>query len=174
MRILETDRLLLRDHELGDLEAFCEMESDPAYRSPQQVHPRDELERSFREGWLMPKTMGLWATVFKPEDRYIGRCGIYRRMDDNNQVIPGEASLAYYLARPYWGRGLATEAGQALVRYGFDTLGLTRIVAGMNVKNLASIRVAEKLGFHWVCSGEGDGNRWHQYELVRRDAPVSE
>jgi ribosomal-protein-alanine N-acetyltransferase len=117
--------------------------------------------------------MGLWATILKPEDRYIGRCGIYRRVDDNNQVIPGEATLAYYLARPYWGRGLATEAGRALVQYGFETLGLTRIVAGMNVKNLASIRVAEKLGFQCVRSGEGGGNRWHQYELVKRDAPIT-
>jgi hypothetical protein len=60
---LETDRLWFRDHEPGDLEAFCEMESDSEYRRPQRVHPRAELERSFREAWLPPKTMGLLATV---------------------------------------------------------------------------------------------------------------
>jgi hypothetical protein len=44
---LETERLLLRDHEPQDLEPFCEIESDPEYRQPRPVHPREELERSF-------------------------------------------------------------------------------------------------------------------------------
>lgn len=162
---LETDRLLFRDHEPGDLEDFCLMESDPEYRGPQPVHPRAELERSFREAWLPPKAMGLLATVFKPEGRYIGRCGLYPCRDDSDQVITGEACLAFYLARPYWGRGLATEAGRAFVRYGFEVLGLTRIEAGINARNLASIHVVEKLRFHRVRSGEGGGSQWHLYEL---------
>src|SRR5262245_9818214 len=161
----ETARLLFRHHEIGDLEPYCVIESDAEYRSPQPVHPRMELERSFRETWLPPKAMGLMATVYKPENRYIGRCGLYPRRDDDGRVIPGEAVLAYYLARPYWGRGLATEAGEAFVRHGFESLGLSRIVAGMNARNLASIRVAEKLGFVRVRSGEGGGNQWHDYEL---------
>ena len=165
MSILETERLLFRHHQESDLGPFCEMESDPVYRSPQRVHPRAELERSFREGWMQPKPLGLLATVFKPEDRYIGRCGLYPRRNDANEVVPGEAVIAFYLARPYWGRGLATEAGRAFVQYGFRQLGLTRIEAGMNVKNLASIRVVEKLGFVWVRSGEGGGNLWHEYEI---------
>ena len=166
--ILETNRLLFRNHELDDLEAYCEMESDSEYRSPQPVHPRAELERSFREAWLPPKAMGLLATVYKPKSRYIGRCGRYPKRDDDDQLVPGEACLAFYLARPYWGRGLATEAGRAFVRYGFDVLGLSRIEAGMNVCNLASIRVVEKLGFTWVKSGEGGGSSWHLYELLNR------
>ena len=80
-------------------------------------------------------------------------------------IVPGEATLAFYLARPYWNRGLATEAGRAFVRHGFQTLGLSRIVAGMNALNLASVRVIEKLGFTRIGSGEGGGNRWHEYEL---------
>src|SRR5687767_13796974 len=162
---LETTRLLLRDHEPDDLEPFCEMESDPVYRSPQPVHPRAELERSFREAWMRPKSMGLLATVFKAEGRYIGRCGLYPLRNDANEVVPGEANIAFYLARPYWGRGLATEAGRAFIDYGFGQLGLSRIEAGINAKNLASLRVVEKLGFVWVRSGEGGGSCWHEYEL---------
>ena len=130
MHVLETERLLFRDHEDADMEPYCEMESGPEYRAPQRVHPRAEVERS-----------------------------------DDGEVIPGEARLAYYLARPYWGRGLATEAGRAFVLRGFDELGLARIEAGMNAANLASVRVVEKLGFVWVRSGQGGGNRWHEYEL---------
>ena len=166
MTVLETDRLLFRDHEASDLERFVEMESDAEYRSPQPVHPRSELERSFREAWLPAKPMGLLATVYKPESRYIGRCGLYPRRNDKGTILPREATLAFYLARAYWGRGLATEAGQAFINRGFRTLGLDRIVAGMNVKNHASIRVIEKLGFTRIRSGEGGGSRWYEYELV--------
>jgi len=165
MNILETERLLFRHHQESDLEAFCEMESDPVYRSPQRVHPRAELERSFREAWMRPKAFGLLATVFRPEGRYIGRCGLYPLRNDANEVVPGEAVIAFYLARSYWGRGLATEAGRAFIEYGFGQLGLSRIEAGINARNLASIRVVEKLGFSWVRSGEGDGSSWHEYEL---------
>src|SRR5712692_4273267 len=175
MIILETERLLLRHHVEADLDPFCEMMADPEFRRLSGGRPlsREEAEKSFRsivvgqEVRLWPKPMGLWATVFKPEGRYIGRCGIYPHRGDDTVVIPGEGVLAFYLARPYWGQGLATEAGRAFIEFGFSELGLSRIVAGANVKNLASNRVLQKLGFVWVRSGEGGGSSHHDYELWR-------
>ncbi len=163
---LETERLLFRDHEPGDLEAFCAMESDPEYRWPQTVHTRAELERRFCETWLALKPMGLLATVFRANGRYIGRCGLYPLRDQSGQIVPKEALIAFYLAREYWGRGLATEAGRRFITHGFEDLGLRRIEAGINAENRASIRVVEKLGFRLVRSGEGGGNRWHDFELI--------
>ena len=64
-----------------------------------------------------------------------------------------------------WMRGIATEAGKAWVDYGFAQLGLTRIEAGVNADNVASLRVVEKLGFQWIRSGGTDGVRWHDLEL---------
>jgi RimJ/RimL family protein N-acetyltransferase len=142
------------------------MESDAEYRWPQKVHPREELERGFREHWLKHRPMGMLATVYKPDGRYIGRVGLYPHRDDNGDVVPDEAVLGYYLARPYWNRGLATEAGAAFVQYGFENLGLRRIHAGMNALNEASIRVAEKLGFKRVRSGGNEETRWHDFELL--------
>lgn len=72
--------------------------------------------------------------------------------------------LAYYLARPYWGFGFATEASRVFVDYRFRNLNLSRIEAGVNARNMASIRVLQKLGFHLILSGEGDGNAWHRFE----------
>jgi RimJ/RimL family protein N-acetyltransferase len=170
---LETERLLFRDHVPGDLEAYCSMESDPLYRSPQSVHPRAEPERSFREVRLISTPLALRATVFKPENRYIGRCGLYPFRNESDAIVAGEAVLAFYLAREYWGRGLATEAGRAFVDHGFATLWLRKIHAGMNAENAASIRVIGKLGFTRVRSGEGGGNRWHDYELINKRPLIS-
>lgn len=162
---LETERLLFRDHELSDLEAYCEIESDPLYRWPQPVHASAELERSFREAVLQPKELGLFATVFKPDGRYVGRCGLYPFRDDQGEIQPDEAFIAFYVARPYWGRGIATEAGRAWIAHGFDKLGLRRIEAGINAANAASLRVIEKLGFRWVRSGGDEQTQWHDFEL---------
>ncbi len=166
---LETERMLFRDHEAGDLEAFCAIESDPEYRWPQTVHPRAELERRFREIWLVPKSMGLLATVFKEDRRYIGRCGLYPLRDQSGRAVPNEALIAFYIARDYWGRGLATEAGRAFIKYGFDDLGLHRLEAGINAANHASIRVVAKLGFTMLRTGEGGGSHWHDFELRNPD-----
>ena len=166
MTKLESDRLVFRDHEPADLDAFCAMESDALYRAPQKVYPRVELERRFRETWLPPKAMGLLATIYKEDGQYIGRCGLYPFRDDADAIVPGEATLAFYLARGYWRRGLATEAGRLFITHGFDDLGLKRIHAGVNAQNAASLRVIEKLGFTLVRSGGGGGSRWHDFDLV--------
>ena len=164
---LETERLFFRDHQPDDLEAYCAMESDPVYRSPQVVHPRAEIERSFREAIMTPKPLGLRATVFKPDNLYVGRCGLYPFRTDEGDLVPDEAFIAFYIARPYWGRGIATEAARAWVQHGFDTLGLRRIVAGVNAANVASARVVEKLGFRRFRSGGDETTRWNDFELVR-------
>ncbi len=162
----ETERLIFRDHEPADLEPYCEMESDALYRAPQKVHPREELERSFSHSVLPRKELGLLATVFKENGHYIGRIGLYPHRTDDGVIVRREATLAFYIARPYWGRGIATEAGRAFIDHGFRDVGLVKIHAGMNAGNLASQRVIEKLGFAWVRSGGDDKVQWHDYELT--------
>ena len=132
------------------------------------MHARERLERSFTETWLPRKEMGLLATVLKEDGRYIGRAGLYPHRTDGDLIVPGEATLAFYFSRLYWNRGLATEAGRAFIEHGFHDLGLVKIHAGMNVKNLASQRVIVKLGFRWVRTGGDDGNQYHDYELAAR------
>ncbi len=59
----------------------------------------------------------------------------------------GEFELGYWVARPWWGRGIATEAGRALIANARDSLRLKRLVAGHFTDNPASGRVLQKLGF---------------------------
>lgn len=164
MILFETERLRFRDHTLADLEPFCAMEADPEFRRfvGGRPRPRDEAEEKFRRVYLpeIRDGRGLWATVYKPDDRYIGYCGVYGDKAD-------EAVLAYYIARPYWGRGLATEAGEAFVRFAFDELNVQRLVTAVQVGHAASMRVLEKLGFAWVRRENGDARSFDHFELVR-------
>jgi ribosomal-protein-alanine N-acetyltransferase len=58
-----------------------------------------------------------------------------------------QAELGYWLAEPYWGRGIITEAVRLLTHYAFENLGLIRVQAGVFSRNTASMRVLEKAGY---------------------------
>ena len=158
MIVLETERLLFRAHEPQDLEPYCAMEADPEVRRyvGGKPRPREVAEEKFYRVFLpsSPKRLRLWATVYKPEGVYIGYCGIYPHFGEHGP-IPGEGTLAFYLARPYWGRGLATEAGRAFLQFGWNELGLKRIVAGAHPENHASVHVLEKLGMKRIWTADG-------------------
>jgi ribosomal-protein-alanine N-acetyltransferase len=165
--ILETERLLFRQHILADVNEYCAMDMDPDVRRYIGGYPRtrDEAEKRF-EGSLKPATsrLSMWATVYKPENIYIGRCGIYPHFDQHSTPIPGEASLGLYIAKAYWNKGFATEAGKAFIDFGFDELKLHRIVTMVQVGNDASVRVLEKLGFV-VTETEIGKRSYYHFEL---------
>ncbi|MGH9741792.1 MAG: GNAT family N-acetyltransferase, partial [Candidatus Acidiferrum sp.] len=85
----------------------------------------EEAIHRFRNGYLgrPTETYGLRATIFKDDQKYIGACGLSAPPN-----LP-EPALGYYIARPYWGRGLASEASTAFLELGFTRLRLARILA---------------------------------------------
>lgn len=71
---------------------------------------------------------------------------------------PDDYEFGYWYGKPYWGLGIATEAGQAAIRFAWDDLGLDHLISGCFEANLASGRVLKKLGF--VVTGRE--NRWSE------------
>ena len=95
---------------------------------------------------------GLWALTFKDRDVAIGDCGVVRHEVDGVM----EHDMGWHVLREYWGQGLATEAACACRDYAFAYLGARRLVAVIHPENVASRRVAEKVGMvlqrefqHW-------------------------
>lgn len=148
--ILSSDRLLFRQHIPEDIDAYCAMEMDADVRRyvGGQPRSREDAGRRFM-ATLEPieDKLSLWATVLKGNAQYIGRCGIYPHFNGDGGTIPKEGTLAFYIAKSYWGQGYATEAGRAFIEFGFKELGLERIVAHVQAGNEASIHVLRKLGF---------------------------
>jgi RimJ/RimL family protein N-acetyltransferase len=170
--VLETKRLVLRDHQPADADAFCAMEADPEVRRFVGGAPRPESEarRRFRERFLKARRrrLGLWATVLKDGGAYVGYSGVYPYFRSPGRMSPDEGCLGFTLAREYWRRGLATETASSLVRYGFGELGLRRIVASVQAGNAASIHILEKLGFRlWRLERVGSRAFYH-LELFNR------
>jgi [ribosomal protein S5]-alanine N-acetyltransferase len=144
--ILKTDRLLLREFVMDDVEDFFRMVSDPDVtrytgdggKTLEEVRKGLE-ERLFQD--YRKYGYGRWAAVYKPTSKVIGFAGL-KYLDDVDEV-----DLGYRFFKEHWGQGLATEAASAVLAYGFGTLRLQRIIGIADIKNQASIRVLEKVGF---------------------------
>jgi ribosomal-protein-alanine N-acetyltransferase len=145
--ILETDRLFLRRLNLDDLNDLFALYRDPEIRRyfPEGVlnleQTKEELEWHLNGHPDHPE-LGLWATVHKETGKFIGRCGLLP------WEISGklEVEIAYLLDRAFWGQGLATEAAKGILEYGFKELNLHRLICLIDPENLASRRVAERIG----------------------------
>ena len=105
--------------------------------------------------------LGLWATIHKETNTFIGRCGLLPWTFDGKD----EVEEAYLLSKEYWGQGLGTEAAQAILDYGFDKLNLSRLICLIDEENLASIKVAEKIGMTFEKKGKDEIGSFLLYSI---------
>jgi RimJ/RimL family protein N-acetyltransferase len=128
---VETARLLLRPWQRDDLAEFTRLLTDPVVTRYIVVHtpfsPEDVAELSARtlDQWQR-NGFGPWAAIEKQTGRWVGRIGLNELPDWPG---PHKIEVGWELHREFWGRGLATEGGRAGVRYGFETVGLERIIS---------------------------------------------
>src|SRR5215211_2241154 len=145
--IIETKRLILRHQVITDLDDLWALYRDPEITKYIPDAPRSREEAKEELEWHMnghPRhpELGLWATIHKETGKFIGRCGLLPwTIDGQNEI-----EVAYTIAREYWGQGLATEAARAILHYGFEKLHLSRLISLIDSENIASRRVAEKIG----------------------------
>jgi len=168
MVILETRRLLLRRLQPADLDSLYALYCDPdvtryipdAPRTYEET--RKELEW-FQNGHPQYPQLGLWATILKETDQFIGRCGLLPWSIDQRQ----EVEVAFLLAREHWGRGLGTEAALAVTDYGFEQLHYSRLVCLIDKDNQASIKVAMKIGMTFEKEGRDEMGPFLLYSRSR-------
>jgi ribosomal-protein-alanine N-acetyltransferase len=145
--ILQTKRLILRHLVMSDLDDLYALYCDPEIRRyfPEGVltleETKEELEW-FLNGHPKYPQLGLWGTIHKESGEFIGRCGLLPWEIDEKLEI----EIAYLLDKSFWHQGLATEAAQGILSYGFEKLNLSRLICLIDPGNIASQRVAERIG----------------------------
>ncbi|MBN8180086.1 GNAT family N-acetyltransferase [Roseibium aggregatum] len=142
-----TDRLVLRPMEQGDAEALHAYQSLPEVARFQFWEPRSLEEiRSKLTKWADMKCLdGEGTLAFAVEERKDG--GVIGDVSLRvTNVEARQGTIGFTLNPQYQGRGFATEAGRALLRMGFEDLGLHRIFASCDARNNASWGVMERLG----------------------------
>lgn len=134
---------------MQDLEANLAMDLDLevqrfvfVHGPPDQVAHRAELSEKIARGWPQPDG-ALWAVEERETPGFLGWCAVFPLQ--SSDLI----ELGYRYAQPAWGRGIATEAGQAVLGHAFGALGIDPLVGVTHPSNRRSRRVLEKLGFRY-------------------------
>ncbi len=158
MSKLETERLVLRPFQAADADEFARLSGDWAVASMTSDIPYP-FSPSQAVGWLKP-VRGEVRFGIELQGKLIGGVGFYRRPT-------GVAELGFWLGKPWWGHGYATEAGHAVVRHGFANPRLPAFSSAHFTDNQASARVLAKLGFEPVGRGRiACAARQHDVDVV--------
>lgn len=146
--VIETERLRLRGATSADAQIWASfLETDPDFIQyvPARVGA-PFLERAERQVRVQlqrwddsPLSMG-WSVALKSDDEFIGFTGV-----DAAGETDGE--IDYFLGRPYWRRGYASEIAKAVTDFWFQTTNGQRMVAYVIPQNIGSVRAVEKLGY---------------------------
>jgi ribosomal-protein-alanine N-acetyltransferase len=110
--------------------------------------------------------LGLWLTRERGRPDAIGVVGLRRTDTTHDATLAGTVEILVALVSSAWGRGCATEALRAMLDYGFGPLGLTGLVAVVDVPNEASHRVIRRLGFTPTGEHQGPVYRARTYRLA--------
>jgi len=164
--IIETERLILDTWQTSDWTAFRPIATDPEvmrYITGGVPWTEDQI-RSFVERQVKlysERGFCRWKLLPKATGEMIGFCGVGFWRD------APDPEIGWWLARRYWGRGLATEAAVAALQDAFERVRLERIISVAMPENAASIRIMEKLGLKLECEFENEGLRLVRYALSR-------
>ncbi|MUK90760.1 GNAT family N-acetyltransferase [Ornithinibacillus sp. L9] len=145
--ILKTERLVLRKIEESDAHSIMEYLSDEEVVQYYGLEPFETIQDALSEiAWYQKiwneKTGVRWGITRRGENQVIGSCGFL-----NIAAQHFRAEIGYELHRHYWGQGIATEAIEAILRFGFEQLKFQRIQALIEPPNIPSQKLLEKQGF---------------------------
>jgi ribosomal-protein-alanine N-acetyltransferase len=165
---IETGRLRLRQFHAEDLDAYAAIMGDSEVGKwfPKGTgYTCEESKRSLDiiiNHWDK-HGFGIWAITEKQMNALIGRCGL------NLITETSEVEVDFVVAPKYWRRGFATEAARAAIVYGFATLDLDRIIALAKPENIASRKVIEKIGMHFMKNAQYWGITCAYYDISKEE-----
>ena len=161
--ILETERCIVRELTLEDLDALFALYADEGMDTyTDALYPYEEekeFQRAYIENMYRYFGYGLWLVFSKETGKLIGRAGLEHR--EYHEEI--ELELGYIIGKPYQGQGYATEVCKAILVYAKENTGFERINALIEEGNTASVKLAEKLGFFHLEDFESDNKIMHRY-----------
>ncbi|PLR98438.1 GNAT family N-acetyltransferase [Bacillus sp. T33-2] len=158
MKIIETDRLYLRELVLDDKNELSKVLSDP---ESMQYYP-EPFNKERVENWIRWNinnykkfNHGLWTVILKDGEKFIGDCGITMQTIDN-ETVP---EIGFHIIKEFWNKGYATEAAIACKNYAFEVLNYPRIFSYTTITNVPSQKVAQKMGMDTYKIFENNGEQ---------------
>jgi len=172
--IFETERLYFREIIPADADAMFELDADPEVHRFLGKHPIETLEQAMAQIHFIRQQyddngVGRLAIIEKESDQFIG-WGAFKLITESVNGHQNFHDLGYRFLKRYWGKGYATEAAKASIKYGFNYLKLPVMYAIADVDHLASRKVLEKCGFlnEGVFEYDGTPHIWYTLNRPKR------
>lgn len=144
---LFTPHLIMREYKEADFPGIHDYASDPETvqymtwgpNTPEET--RKFINLAIYQQQVVPRVNYHFVILLLKTEQIIGGCGIHVCVPDKDTAVVG-----YCLNKQYWGQGYGTETLGALLKFSFDQIGLHRIKATCDTRNIGSVRVMEKNG----------------------------
>ncbi|WP_340373340.1 GNAT family protein [Peribacillus sp. FSL E2-0218] len=176
--VIETKRLILREATKADAGDMLDYLTDIEVVKHMGLEPFQTVDEVWEEiGWyqsIRKEGTGIrWGITMKDNGKVIGSCGFFNRAPKHFR-----AEVGYELNQAHWGKGIAGEALEAVVRYGYHHFQLERIEALIEPANIPSQRLVEKQGFkregllrhyEYTC---GKFDDLLMYSLIKKDLKI--
>ncbi|MGM9868609.1 MAG: GNAT family N-acetyltransferase [Sodaliphilus sp.] len=140
-------RLLLRLFTDADAEALFALASDPDVGPRAGWQPHQSVEESLQIIRTVFHNPTTWAIVLRETNRLVGAIGYGPSCDCSLPARPGEPTVGYWVGKPFWNRGICTEALRLMIHHVRTTTSIASLISGHFVDNPASGKVMEKCGF---------------------------
>lgn len=161
--IIETERCIIRETIVEDVDAFIEIYKDPSITAfMEDLYPRNEemdYIQKYIENMYHFYEFGIWTVIYKETGEVIGRCGLDLR---DGEDAP---ELGFVISKEMQKKGLATEVCKAVLQYAFCELRVDTVHSFTDPMNLPSIHLLERLGFDKTGTKDIDGNTDLRYTI---------
>lgn len=152
---IETERLILREFRLSDLNGMFELDSNlevHKYLGNKPVKTKNESVKMIESviNQYKERGIGRWAAIEKSSGEFIGWSGLRLNNEYSMNGFAEYYDVGYRLIPRFWGKGYATESGKAAVDYGFDILKLPNLYATTEINNEASHNALLKIGLKYI------------------------
>lgn len=164
-KIIETNRLYLRELTVADTESFFLLNNDGDVIK----YTGDNAFESINDAKLFLENYnpyqeygyGRWAVIDKSNDEFLGWCGLKYTAEVD------EVDIGFRFFKMHWNKGFASESAKACIDYGFEKLNLNSIVGRAMEANIASIKVLEKIGMNYINTIDFEKHRGVLYLIQK-------
>ncbi|WP_282074064.1 GNAT family N-acetyltransferase [Polaribacter atrinae] len=171
---LETERLILRELRITDLEGIFELDSNPEvhkYLGKKTIKTKEEAKKmiEFILKQYKENGIGRFAVIEKSTGNFIGWSGLKLNKGTKESLngFQDFIDIGYRFIPRYWKKGYALESAIACLEYGFKTMNLDIIYGAAETENIGSNKILQKIGLQFVNEFEEDNKQVNWYELKK-------
>ena len=173
---IETERLILRELRLSDLDGMFELDSNPEVHKYLGNKPIKTVNESVKIlesviNQYHERGIGRFAAIEKPSGEFIGWSGI--KLNTGDKETLGDKrdfyDIGYRFIPRYWGKGYATESSKATLDFGFKKLNIKTMCGAAEIGNIASNKVLQKIGLQYMEQFPYEKEMINWYELKQEN-----